>query len=548
MSGRVCRAAAIALTGLDGTAVLVEAAVSQQLPGMAIIGLPDTALAEAKLRVRTATAQAGLPLSDRFLTINLSPASIPKHGSGFDLAIALAALAASGRLPAERLPGTAHIGELGLDGSLRRPAGLLSAVLSAKRLGFETVMVPEACAREASLVPGIRIVVVPDLGGAVAWHRGEDRGWRIQSSQHGGAGIEAGAGAGARTGTGADGGAGADGETGSGIADGEPCGERTAPDISDVVGQPEAVEALTIAAAGRHHLSMVGPPGAGKTMLAMRLPTILPDLTPEESLTASSIASLGGSPLTALVRRPPFESPHHTASAVSLVGGGDGRGVRPGAITRACYGVLFLDEAPEFSRAALDNLRESLESGTVEIHRARVRTSLPARVQLILAANPCPCGNAGSPDRAAQCTCTPHTRMRYRQRISGPLNDRIDLRLSLRRVSSVLPRIEAAPRATSAELRARVTAARSAAAERLRGTPWSTNAEVSGTWLRGAGMRLPAGDTAVIDRAMARGALTARGYDRTLRIAWTIADLRGAERPGRDEIARALALRGGDRP
>lgn len=342
MNGFVSRAAAIALTGLEGTAVLVEAAVSQQLPGMAIIGLPDTALAEAKLRVRTATAQAQLPLTTRFLTINLSPASLPKHGSGFDLAIALAALAASKQLPAERLSRTAHIGELGLDGGLRRPAGLLSAVLAAQQLEFDTVMVPEVCAQEAALVPGIRIIAVPHLSGAVAWYRGEHQGWRVtdatehRNAEHHGTGPHGTE----RTGTEHHS---TDHRNNSPSA--EPGGERTAPDISDVVGQPEAVEALTIAAAGRHHLSMIGPPGAGKTMLATRLPTILPDLTPEESLTASSIASLGGSPLTGLITRPPFENPHHTASAVSLIGGGDSRGVRPGAITRACYGVLFLDDA-----------------------------------------------------------------------------------------------------------------------------------------------------------------------------------------------------------
>jgi magnesium chelatase family protein len=511
MSTAVCRAASVALTGLEGTAVMVETAVSQQLPGMAIIGLPDTALAEAKLRVRTATAQVGLPLSDRFLTINLSPASLPKHGSGFDLAIALSALAASKHLPPHRLPGVAHLGELGLDGELRRPAGLLPAVVAARSLGFDRVMVPASYGAEAALVPGIEVIAVPDLASAVAWYRGELDGAASPAHEE----FE------------------------------QPSADPLL-DMSDVVGQPEAVDALAVAAAGRHHISMLGPPGAGKTLLASRLPSILPDLTPDESLTASSIAALGGTPLTRLVRRPPFEAPHHTASAVSIIGGGDSGGVRPGAITSACHGVLFLDEAPEFPRSVLDALRQPLESGRIEIHRARLRTVLPARVQLVLASNPCPCGNAGSPDTSQACRCSPSTRVKYLQRISGPLSDRIDLRLTVRRVSSVLQHESGLAAPSSLELRRRIADARARAADRLRNTPWTVNSEVPGNWLRGRDARVPRADTSVLDRALARGSLTLRGYDRVLRVAWTIADLAGIERPGRSEVARALVLRGGD--
>lgn len=537
MTYAVCRAASIALTGLEGTKVMVEAAVSQQLPGMAIIGLPDTALAEAKLRVRTATLQAGLPLADRFILVNLSPAALPKQGSGFDLSIALAALAASGHLPATRLAETAHLGELGLSGELRRPAGLLTATVAARELGFCRVMVPESSGAEAALVSGIEVIAVSDLGGAVAWHRGEAGGWRVVPYA---AEVRPGHEAMRLEGS----------TTPDSLATTQltTVGRDGAGDMSDIIGQPEAVEALVVAAAGRRHVSLLGPPGTGKTLLATRLPTILPDLTPDEAITASSIASLGGSPLTALIRRPPFESPHHTASAVSIIGGGSGGEVRAGAITRACHGVLFLDEAPEFRRGVLDSLRQPLESGTVEIHRSRIRTSLPAQLQLVLASNPCPCGYSGSPDTIAQCRCAPHTRVRYLQRISGPLGDRIDLRLAVRRVPTVLLQDPNSLAPSSEELRGRVARAREAAAHRLRHTPWRVNGEVEGTWLRAPNMRLPRSDTAVLDRALTRGALTMRGYDRALRVAWTIADLAGRDRPGRSDISRALVLRGGDLP
>lgn len=516
----VCRAAAIALTGLHGTTVMVEAAVSQQLPGMTIIGLPDTALAEAKLRVRTATTQAGIHLSSRFVTVNLSPAALPKHGAGFDLAIALAALAASRRLPATHLAETVHLGELGLGGELRRPAGLLSAAVAARRLGFRRIMVPEECGAEAALVPGLEVIAVADLAEAVAWYRDGCPATRIITPA-------------ARASVGTS-------ENASEVATGEHFA-----DISEIVGQPEAVEALVIAAAGRHHLSLLGPPGAGKTMLAMRLPTVLPELTDVEALEASSIASLGGTALTQLIRRPPFESPHHTASPVAIIGGGSGNIVRPGAVTRAHHGVLLMDEAPEFPRVVLDALRQPLETGTIEIHRSQLRTALPARVQLILAANPCPCGNAGSPDTALECRCAPSVRLRYQQRISGPLADRIDLHLTLHRVSRVVRSDleNAAP--TSAELRARVVDARTRAEARLQDTPWRVNAEVPGRWLRSPEQRLPRADTAILDRALARGGLTLRGYDRVLRVAWTIADLAGHEYPTRDDVAQALLLRNG---
>ncbi|KAM9863871.1 YifB family Mg chelatase-like AAA ATPase [Leucobacter sp. BZR 635] len=530
MSRGVCRAAAVALTGLAGTTVMVEAAVSRQLPGMAIIGLPDAALAEAKQRVRTAAAQAGLPLSERFVVVNLAPAALPKQGSGFDLAIALAALAASRQLPTAKLADTAHIGELGLDGGLRRPAGLLSTVIAARDLGFARVLVPSEAATEARLVPDIEVVEAASLGAAVSWHRNEAGDWSDtgDSPTHQGRGAPSAA---------------------LGPPDASAAARTETVDMSEIIGQEEAVEAMVVAAAGRHHISLVGPPGSGKTLLATRLATILPDLSPHESLVASSIASLSGSSLHSLVRRPPFESPHHTASSAAIVGSGDARGIRPGAISRASYGVLFMDEAPEFGRVVLDDLREPLEAGTITISRAKLHAVLPAKLQLVLAANPCPCGNAGAPETAFACTCSPNTRMRYLGRLSGPLNDRIDLRLNVRRVSSVLLTSAAAENpvssgVTSAQLRTRVERARERARVRLADTPWNFNGEVPGDWLRSTTMRLPTATTAAIDRALAHGGLTLRGYDRILRIAWSIADLAEVPRPGRSEVAQALTMRG----
>ena len=534
----VRRVSSVALAGMQGAVITVEAAVSRQLPGMAIIGLPDTALAEAKLRVRAATAQAGLPLADRFLTVNLRPASLPKHGSAFDLAIALAVLAVSGHLPEDRLAETAHLGELGLGGDLRRPAGLLSLTIAAQALGFARVMVPDEGACEAELVPGIEVIGVRDLREAVGWHRGERDSERPIVGARGG--VPGRRPAGAQ-------GALCDetrGESRAGSSGGASAASGL--DIREIVGQSEAVTALAVAAAGRHHVSLLGPPGAGKTLLASRLPTILPELGDDEALEVSSIASLGSeTALTRLIRRPPFESPHHTASAAAVIGSGAGAAVRPGALTRAHRGVLFLDEAPEFSRTVLESLRQPLESGRVEIHRAQVRATMPARIQLVLAANPCPCGNAHSTDPALQCQCTPSARLRYQQRISGPLADRLDLQLELRRVSLAHRNEPSEDPRTSAELRARVAEARACAGARLHGTGWRVNAEVPGAWLRGPALRLPATDTAVLDRALSRGALTLRGYDRVLRVAWSIADLAGTGRPRRDEIAQALVLRSG---
>ncbi|MFK4728379.1 YifB family Mg chelatase-like AAA ATPase [Agromyces mediolanus] len=505
----VARTKSVALLGLSGSIVEVEADLGSQLPAFLVIGLPDAAIGESRERVRAAAANSGCPLPPRRLTVNLSPATLPKQGSGFDLAIAVACLAAAGRLDPVSASGLVHLGELGLDGRLRPTDGILPAVLAARRAGIARVMVPAANATEAALVEGIEVIGVVSLAEAVAWHGGDVEVPAIDAV--------------VRT------------ETTEGT-------EFVPGDLGDVVGNSEAVSALIAAAAGGHHLGLYGPPGAGKTMLASRLPGILPDLEVDHALEVASLRSLSGLGVGSLSVRPPFEAPHHTATAASIIGGG-GRLIRPGAAARASHGVLFLDEAPEFPASVLDVLRQPLESRSISIHRASAVASFPASFQLVLAANPCPCGQ-WTP-KGESCTCAPNVKRRYLSRISGPLRDRIDLELWVPRLTAAATSLVSADaRVTSAEARRRVEGARLLAAERYRETPWRVNAEVPGPWLRGTGGMHPGHRaTAAIDRALERGGLTMRGYDKVLKLAWTFADLDGAGAPDSGHVGQANALR-----
>ncbi|MFI8233230.1 YifB family Mg chelatase-like AAA ATPase [Streptomyces sp. NPDC085900] len=524
------RTCSVALVGVEGVVVEVQADLEPGVAAFTLVGLPDKSLTESRDRVRAAVVNSGGEWPQKKLTVGLSPASVPKAGSGFDLAVACAVLGASERIDPRVLADIVMIGELGLDGRVRPVRGILPAVLAAADAGYEQVVVPECAAAEASLVPGVSVLGVRSLRQLIAVLADEP----VPEEAPDDLGRPDPLLAGLRVpGTGA-----ATGMRSLGAAQHE-----QGHDLADVVGQISARTAVEVAAAGGHHLFLEGPPGAGKTMLAERLPAILPPLTREESLEVTAVHSVAGllPPGKPLIDVAPYCAPHHSATMQALVGGGQGV-ARPGAVSLSHRGILFLDETPEFSSRALDALRQPLEAGHVVIARSAGVVRFPAKFLMVLVANPCPCGRFSQTDDF--CECPPSAVRRYQARLSGPLLDRVDLRVEVDRVTRAELTRRGARGESTATVADRVRAARQRAAARLAGTPWRTNSEIPGRELRSR-WHAASGAMDEAERNLERGVLTARGLDRVLRVAWTVADLVGHDRPDATDVALALQLRTG---
>jgi magnesium chelatase family protein len=495
----VAHVATVAFLGLEARSVEVQVQIASGLPKFLVVGLPDKAVGESRERVHAALAAIGLSLPPKRITVNLSPADLPKEGSHYDLPIALGLLAAMGAIDRETLAGYVAVGELGLDGRLTPSPGVLLAAIhaSSRDLGL---ICPAGQGPEAAWAGNVEVIAAPDLIALLNHLRG------------------------------------------SGLISPPAPGEAEPPllaaDLVQVKGQETAKRALEIAAAGGHNLLMSGPPGAGKSLLAACLPGILPELTPAEALEVSMVASVAGSLMEGrLIRNRPFRSPHHSASMAALVGGG--LKVRPGEVSLAHLGVLFLDELPEFQRSVLDSLRQPLETGTVSVARANAHVTFPARVQLVAAMNPCRCGHLGDP--ALACSRAPRCAADYQAKVSGPLLDRIDLHVDVAAVAAadlVLP----PPAEGSGEVAARVKAARDIQTERYKAHGLRTNAEADGELLDSVATPDEPGRRLLAQAAEAMR-LSARGYHRVLRVARTIADLAGAEQVTRIHVAEALSYR-----
>jgi magnesium chelatase family protein len=509
----------VTLTGVRGHVVDVQADVSQGLVSTTMVGRPDASVSEARDRCRMAIVNSNLAWpSTRRVTILLSPADLPKRGPHLDLAIAVAIVAADQKGPALPLDGLVLLGELTLDGSLRAVQGVLPMVMAARDRGLTRVLLPDVHVEEAAMVPGVTVRGVRSLGQAVAFLRGEELPDAPQVEPL------------------------SDGSILSWRGD-----TRTAElDLVDVHGMADARYALEVAAAGGHHLLLSGPKGAGKTTLAERLPGLLPDLGMAEALELAAVHSLSGDvrprPVTAV--RPPFRAPHHSATKASVLGGGSGR-VHPGEISRALHGVLFLDEFPHFNADIIESLRQPLENGEVTIARGDEVATFPARAMVVLAANPCPCGDYHPDARESRCTCSEVRRRSYREKISGPVTDRIDI---TRHIAPLKPYELHDPLARpepTAIVRARVEEARAHQAERYAGTPWRLNADVPGPELT-ARWPLTDGGRQLLDDHLLAGRVTRRGAARAHRLAWTVADLRDAPVPDQECVEVAVRLRSGD--
>ena len=491
----------ISLIGLNGSVIDVEADIGIGLPGFTLLGLPDAALSESRDRVRAALINSGETWPNKRVTISLSPAWLPKRGSGFDLAIAAALLAASDAAPIDRLNNVIILGELTLEGKIKGILGILPALMAAKKAGFEKAIVPSVNAQEAGLVSGLEILAMSTLKECALWIRTGETLTHSFAENY----VE---------------------KNGS---------EEL--DLSEVGGQLQARKALEISAIGGHHLLMIGPPGAGKTMLAARLPSILPPLDREGALEVTALHSLAGkvSHDSPLITQPPFVAPHHSATRAALVGGG-GVNIKPGACSLAHNGVLFLDEAPEMSSGVLDALRQPLESGSITISRSGASANFPSRFTLVLAANPCPCGRFTGTGR--NCSCTLQSVRRYLNKLSGPLLDRIDLQVEV----GATGRAGLSQIGESSEVvRARVMNARSIAAIRFSNYYWKSNSLIPAKYLRTEFAPETAG-VLFLNRALDRELITARAFHRIIRVGWSIADLHQHPIPTLSDIEEATKL------